>query len=94
MVKYGHYFDERVVGIAADIVCNVDVIAESQPNVCRTDDEVFMECMGCPPTCKNPKPQMCDLDCKPGCVCKEGKVRRLSDNMCVYERTCLAPGGR
>ena len=67
---------------------NVDVIAEPQPNVCRTDDEVFMECMGCPPTCKNPTPQMCDLACFPGCVCKEGLVRRQSDNKCVPEDMC------
>ncbi|KAK5981520.1 hypothetical protein GCK32_004133 [Trichostrongylus colubriformis] len=48
-------------------------------------NEVFMECgSACEPHCRDPRPQVCSLECVPGCQCKSGFFRN-DRNECVKE---------
>ena len=42
----------------------------------------------CPPTCSNPNPGICTLQCVPGCQCPQGMVLDEEQNKCVTEDQC------
>ncbi|XP_076163025.1 chymotrypsin inhibitor-like isoform X2 [Ptiloglossa arizonensis] len=51
-------------------------------------NEIWNECgSACPPTCKNPKPQICIDLCVPGCTCKRGFLRNNAGK-CVPPSAC------
>ncbi|XP_067123600.1 von Willebrand factor-like [Centruroides vittatus] len=52
---------------------------------CGSDFEIYMTC-GCESTCDNTKPICNDSNCKMGCKCKEGFVRK--NNECVPYAIC------
>ncbi|XP_076298597.1 serine protease inhibitor swm-1-like [Lasioglossum baleicum] len=52
--------------------------------------EEWNECgTACPPTCKNPNPEVCTLQCVRGCQCKPGLLRNKW-GFCVPRRWCCA----
>ncbi|KJH50179.1 trypsin Inhibitor like cysteine rich domain protein [Dictyocaulus viviparus] len=62
------------------------------------DNEQFNECgTACEPSCRNPNPQICTLQCVIGCQCKPGLYRNdngicvsnCRDNVLAPQETCL-----
>ncbi|KPM02580.1 cysteine rich trypsin inhibitor-like protein 1 [Sarcoptes scabiei] len=63
-------------------------IPPSQCPRCPGRHERWDKCRGrCQPTCGHRYP-MCDLMCSPGCVCKDGFVRRGNNGPCIRKRDC------
>ncbi|UXI23226.1 neuropeptide GPCR A44 [Sarcoptes scabiei] len=63
-------------------------IPPSQCPRCPGRHERWDKCRGrCQPTCGHRYP-MCDLMCSPGCVCKDGFVRRGNNDPCIRKRDC------
>ncbi|KAG8199023.1 hypothetical protein JTE90_021038 [Oedothorax gibbosus] len=53
-----------------------------------TETAVFDECGSmCPPTCEQPNPGQCSLECASGCFCKPGFFKR-KDGKCVKPQEC------
>ncbi|KAI7691370.1 hypothetical protein SSS_09653, partial [Sarcoptes scabiei] len=55
---------------------------------CPGKHEKWDKCRGhCQPTCRHKHP-MCDLLCRPGCICEDGYVRKNSHGPCIRKRDC------
>ncbi|EYC24268.1 hypothetical protein Y032_0014g2409 [Ancylostoma ceylanicum] len=64
------------------------VLAQDERRRCGPN-EVFDECgSACEPTCRNPNPEVCTLQCVAGCRCRTGFFRN-DRNECV--RDCNPP---
>ncbi|XP_029047765.1 chymotrypsin inhibitor-like [Osmia bicornis bicornis] len=51
-------------------------------------NEEFKSCgSACEPSCAKPKVDICTMQCKIGCQCKDGFVRS-GDGQCVLEKDC------
>ncbi|EYB92112.1 hypothetical protein Y032_0198g1640 [Ancylostoma ceylanicum] len=62
--------------------------SETSQQQCKANEQ-FTDCgSACEPSCKNPKPEVCTLQCVVGCQCKPGFFRN-DQNACVAK----CPGG-
>ncbi|KAK9307635.1 hypothetical protein QLX08_002057 [Tetragonisca angustula] len=61
---------------------SVLILADCPPN------EVWNDCgTACPPSCKDPNPEVCTLQCVQGCECAPNYLRNDQDK-CVLQRNC------
>ncbi|XP_076637005.1 chymotrypsin inhibitor-like [Colletes latitarsis] len=50
--------------------------------------EIWNDCgTSCPPTCENPRPEICNMMCREGCECRPGFLRN-KDGQCVHRFKC------
>ncbi|XP_037818496.1 chymotrypsin inhibitor-like [Lucilia sericata] len=64
------------------------LVAASQAEECEGANQEFNDCgIACPPTCDEPGPKPCTLQCVPGCHCQDGYVLNESDE-CVLPEAC------
>lgn len=55
---------------------------------CETVQKIHKECgTSCPPSCANPNPQFCTMQCVNGEFCPEGYVLN-DENQCVRYQDC------
>ena len=56
---------------------------------CPIEGQVFTTCgTACPPTCNNPGPLICTLQCVVGCQCPPGTVLDEKNKKCVKPEQC------
>ena len=58
-------------------------------STCDIEGQKFTSCgTACPPTCSNPDPRICTLQCVIGCQCPQGTVLDEEQNKCVTKDQC------
>ena len=58
-------------------------------STCDIEGQKFTSCgTACPPTCSNPDPRICTLQCVIGCQCPQGTVLDEEQNKCVAKDLC------
>ncbi|XGW06819.1 hypothetical protein V3C99_016830 [Haemonchus contortus] len=64
--------------------CVANCTDNTSRRTCAANEE-FKDCgSACEPTCRNPRPRICSLECVVGCQCKSGFFRD-DNNVCVKE---------
>ncbi|VDO26289.1 unnamed protein product [Haemonchus placei] len=60
------------------------LFTDTSRRTCAANEE-FKDCgSACEPSCRNPRPRICSLECVVGCQCKSGFFRD-DNNVCVRE---------
>uniref|UniRef100_A0A0N4YEK2 TIL domain-containing protein n=1 Tax=Nippostrongylus brasiliensis TaxID=27835 RepID=A0A0N4YEK2_NIPBR len=72
------------------LIHKISVVIKSCSETCGTNEQ-YNECgSACEPSCKNPKPEMCTMQCVVGCQCKSGFFRDDS-GQCVAKCSSTEP---
>ncbi|XP_024875252.1 chymotrypsin inhibitor-like [Temnothorax curvispinosus] len=74
-----------VLFLMIGVLCST-TIAQTETQ-CPVNQE-YKECgSACPPSCNNPDPQLCTMQCVQGCQCKDGLLLKSSGE-CVPSTQC------